>query len=115
MYYVKKHFNGGLKMACYKFFEDRTNVYVEQNIWDKHELESYDAKIETVTGLKTSVLYCYTKNDEVFYTLGLLENLRGENVLIVVRDLTDIFRNKTAASRRKKIYSIIRNHLLTQV
>ena len=102
-------------MACYKFFEDRSNVYVEQNIWDKNELESYEAKIETSTGPKTSVLYCYTKNDEVFYTLGFLENLRGENIVIVADDLTDVFKTKTAASRRKKIYNIIRNHLLTQV
>lgn len=97
-------------MACYRRFEDQDHVYVEQNIFNNNELESYEAKFNFDGKEKTTVLYYYEDRDkERFYLLGLLENLDPSTISIVSTDLSDIFKFKSAKTRRKYIYALIRN------
>lgn len=96
-------------MANYQIFEGNENILIEQNIYDNKEIKSYEPKIETINGLKTSVLYFYESDNKHFYSLGLKENLRGENITIVLDDLTDIFKFKSGKLRRKSISNVIRN------
>lgn len=98
-------------MANYKKFEDQDQVYVEQNIFDNNELESYEAKFNFNGKERTTVLYFYEDRDkERFYLLGLLENLDPSTISIVSNDLSDIFKFKTAKTRLKYIYALIRNN-----
>lgn len=95
-------------MAHYKRFNDQNHVYVEQNIVDDNELESYEAKFNFDGVEKTSVLYYYEDRDkERFYLLGIKENLELSNVFIVSDDLSPIFQYKTAKTRRKHLYRLI--------
>ena len=101
-------------MACYKKFEEFENAHVEQNIWNNNELESYETTFNFEGNIKTAVLYYYVNRDnERFYSLGLRENLEGENIFIVLDDLSQIFKYKTARTRRKHLYNLIRENELS--
>lgn len=99
-------------MASYKKFENKENVFIEQNIFNNIELESYQAKMDIFGEIKNAVLYYYEDSDkDRFYLLGLLENINKnqKNIKIVSDDLTNIFKYKTAQTRRKYIYELIRH------
>lgn len=98
-------------MACYKKFENQDNVFIEQNIFDDGELLSYELDYEINGQVKTSVLYYYEGNeDQRFYVLGLMENLVKSNTTIIADDLSEIFKYKTAKTRRKHIFELIRKN-----
>lgn len=98
-------------MAWYQKFENQDKVFIEQNIFDRRELESYDAVYETNGEKRTSVLYySETKNKDRFYALGLLESLNTDVSIVIASDLSEIFKYKTAKTRRKYIFEIIRNN-----
>ncbi|APR02501.1 hypothetical protein [Clostridium botulinum] len=94
-------------MANYKKFENQENVYVEQNIYNNKEIESYESKLNLNGTEKTVVLYYYEDDNKRFYSLGTLENLVLNTISIIKNDLSDIFKFKTANTRRKYIYKII--------
>lgn len=101
-------------MAHYKKFEDNEKIYVEQNIFNDAELESYEPKMDMLGKIKTAVLYCYKDKDEDrFYLLGLLENINinDNNINIVSKNLSNILKYKTANTRRKYIYQLIRDDI----
>ncbi len=103
-------------MAWYKKFENQDKVFVEQNIFDNNELESYEPVYETNGVKKTSVLYYYENSEkERFYSLGLLENLNTDTSIVVKSDLSEILKFKTAKTRRKYISEIIRKNELKVV
>ncbi|PGK51877.1 hypothetical protein CN918_29230 [Priestia megaterium] len=97
-------------MAWYRKFENNDDVLVEQNIFDNGELESYEAKITCSGQEKTAVLYFHEDDDKRFYSLGLLESVQDRNVTIVSNDLSEIFKYKTANTRRKYISDLIRKN-----
>lgn len=98
-------------MAYYKRFENEENVFVEQNILDNNELESYESIFDFNGIYKTTVLYFYENSEnERYYALGLLENIEGRNLTIVCDDLSEIFKYKTGKTRRKHIFELIRNN-----
>lgn len=98
-------------MASYRKFGNKEKVFVEQNIFNNIELESYQAKMDMLGKTKNAVLYYYEDSyKDRFYLLGLIENINKnqENIKIVCDDLTNIFKYKTAQTRRKHIYELIR-------
>lgn len=99
-------------MANYKYFENQQNVLIEQNIFDSNEIESYESKMDFDGILKTSILYYFEKDNKRYYNLGILENQNLKTITIVKDDLTDIFKFKTAKTRRKYIYRLIRENML---
>lgn len=99
-------------MAHYKNFENHEEVLIEQNIFDNNEIESYEAKMDFNGVTKTSILYYFEMDNRRFYNLGILENENLKDITIVKDDLTDIFKFKTAKTRRKYIYQLIRENIL---
>lgn len=97
-------------MAWYEKFENNENIYVEQNIFDKNELESFEAVYEINGEKKTSVLYYYEDNNIRFYALGFLESLKGDNLIVLESDLSDVLKFKTAKTRRKHLSEIIKKN-----
>lgn len=98
-------------MACYKKFENQNNTFIEQNIFNDGELTSYESHYEINGQLKTSVLYYYEDIDKTrYYSLGLRESLNNEQVKIIADDLTEIFKYKTAKTRRKYIFKLIKDN-----
>lgn len=82
-------------------------IFVEQNILNNGELESYTPTFNINGSTKTSVLYYYKEGNDKFYSLGLLENLKSENTFIVEDDLSQILKFKTAKKRRELLFKII--------
>lgn len=99
-------------MAWYKQFENNEKVLVEQNIFNNNELESYQSTYEINGKTKTAVLYYYEDDGKRFYSLGLLENLNTDSVTIIDCDLSEIFKYKTAKTRRKYLYEVIKKNEL---
>ena len=97
-------------MGRYQRFEDNNDAYIEQNIFDNGELESYEAKINCGGEMKTAALCYYEDDGKRFYSLGITESLKDRNMKIVSGDLSEILKYKTASVRRKRLYMLIREH-----